>query len=170
MDQATTLNTLSAVSAGLTSIFQGTSQLNNARATQISGDWQAQQYDLNKKLLDLQSTDERANFDIERQLERAAQTEGGQMAQQSSMGVDVNSKTAQAIRAETSAIGAKDAMTIRNNAYKRAFGYEVESLNEENKARLAKIANTAEVNASKAAANSAFAGGALRVISDLDSY
>ncbi len=46
-------------------------------------------------------------------------------AKQAASGVDVNSGSAPKVRAAVSELGTLDAMTIRSNAAKKAYGYEV---------------------------------------------
>jgi hypothetical protein len=50
---------------------------------------------------------------------------GTTLAQQGASGVDVNSGSAPKVRAAESELGALDALTIRSNAAKSAYGFEV---------------------------------------------
>lgn len=63
-------------------------------------------------------------------------TVGALKANQAASGVDVNSGSALDTRVSAQDIGELDAMTIRSNATKEAYGYKVQSENDENQANL----------------------------------
>lgn len=51
-------------------------------------------------------------------------------------GLDVNSGTPLDLQADTARLGELDALTIRNNAARNAYGYEVQGINFQNSAKL----------------------------------
>ena len=55
---------------------------------------------------------------------------GTQRARQGASGVDINSGSPLAVALDTVSLGEMDAMTIRNNAAREAFGYRVQAENE----------------------------------------
>lgn len=57
---------------------------------------------------------------------KTAQLVGSQKAQQSSNGLEVNSGSNVDVRASTAALGKLDALTIRSNAARAAYGYQTE--------------------------------------------
>jgi hypothetical protein len=56
-------------------------------------------------------------------------TIGAQRVAYASQGVDVGSGSALAVQADTAAIGELDALTIKNNAAREAFGYKIDAAN-----------------------------------------
>lgn len=54
---------------------------------------------------------------------------GGVLAEQGASGVDVNSGSAVDTRASASEVGAEDALTIRSNAARQAYGYQTQATN-----------------------------------------
>lgn len=61
---------------------------------------------------------------------------GQQMVVQSGRGLDVMSGSALATRESQEEIGAHDQATVRSNAMRRAYGYEVEAVNKQNEAKM----------------------------------
>jgi hypothetical protein len=54
---------------------------------------------------------------------------GGIIASEAAGGIDVNSGSAQQVQASNRAIGLEDALTIKSNAARQAYGYEVQGTN-----------------------------------------
>jgi len=54
------------------------------------------------------------------------QIEGQSKAAEGAAGVDVNSGSAVRVQSDIAKVGMQDALTIRNNAYRRAYGYQVQ--------------------------------------------
>lgn len=59
---------------------------------------------------------------------------GAELAAQGSSGVDINSSTARAVRTSEDMTGQLDAQTIRSNAARQAYGYEVQGSGFQNNA------------------------------------
>lgn len=75
---------------------------------------------------------------------------GAEKASQGGSGIDVNSGSAAAVRTGTQSLGMLDAMTIRSNAARQAYGYDV-----------AAASDTAEAQLDRSAATGAIVGGVL---------
>lgn len=54
---------------------------------------------------------------------------GDQRVVMANQGIDMNSGSAKALRDQTEAFGALDALTIENNAYKKAYGLRTDAVN-----------------------------------------
>lgn len=63
---------------------------------------------------------------------------GGLLADQGASGVDVNSGSAVDVRSSAASIGALDALTIRSNAARQAYGYETQGAEYEGEAAVDK--------------------------------
>jgi len=67
---------------------------------------------------------------------KTASTVGGIKASQGASGIDVNTGSAAAMRTAAAKLGALDALTIRSNTAREAYGYEVKATSEEARAGL----------------------------------
>jgi hypothetical protein len=65
---------------------------------------------------------------------------GTQKVQQGAAGIDVNTGSAATVRAGTESMGLLDAMTIRSNASRAAYGYDVKATSETAQAKLDRMA------------------------------
>lgn len=61
------------------------------------------------------------------QRQKTAQMIGMQRAQMAANGIDIGSGTPANIQADTASVGEMDALTIRNNAARQAYGYQVQA-------------------------------------------
>jgi hypothetical protein len=80
------------------------------------------------------------NIEEERQLRRVRAALGTQRATLAANGLDVNSGTALDLQAETAGFGAADALNLRANALRQAWGFDVEAVNQTNRGRAARAA------------------------------
>lgn len=74
----------------------------------------------------------------EKHLRRVRQMIGSQRAAAAASGVDVNFGTPLEIQDETMALGVADAETIRMNALRQAWGFDVQAVNSVNQGRAAR--------------------------------
>lgn len=88
-----------------------------------------------------QITIEKGNEDANALLRKAGQLKGKQKAALAAQGIDISSGSAADILRETDTNAAIDALTIRNNAWRQAWGFGVESANTRLKSDLASAAN-----------------------------
>jgi hypothetical protein len=130
---------ISAGAQGLNSISSGISQSASARA---QGDFQKQQYDTNARLADLNASDAIARGEVDAG-KHEAQTRGlagSQRAALAAQGIDVDSGSAADVQKDTATLGALDATTIKNNAWREAWGYKVQAANSTAQGAMAKSA------------------------------
>src|SRR5690242_19657087 len=90
---------------------------------------------------------------------------GSQRAGLAANGVDINSGSAVDVQSTTAATGEADALTIRNNAARQAYGQQVQGLNYGNQATL----DTAQGQWAQSAAGYQMAGSVLGAASSVGS-
>ena len=103
--------------------------LNSANAQKSAADYQAQVAAGNAQLATQNANYTMASGEQQAAVqEQATRTKMGMIeAAQGSSGVDINSKTASALRSGTAEIGSLDAQTIRSNAARKAYGYQTQN-------------------------------------------
>lgn len=113
-------------------LFQG-------RARQRQFDFAESMYDANAGVARLQAGDALSRGHLAEQRHRidTKRLVGSQRAALGAQGIDVNRDSALDVQADTMAMGELDALTIRNNAVREAWGYEVQAANYGNQAILA---------------------------------
>lgn len=129
--------------------------------------YQAGVAQLNKKIA-LQNADySRATGEVQAQESgmKTAALLGTQKATQGAGGLAVNSGSNADVRSSTEDIGGFDQTTIRANAAKRAYGYEVEATQDESQSKLFQMAGDNALKAGKISALSSILGGASSVSS-----
>ena len=146
---------LSAVGTGVS--VMGAMQ--NAAAAKASADYQAKVAQGNEAIAAQNATytaaEGEANAAIQDQKTRAAI--GTEIAAEGSSGVDVNGASSSALRTSTAELGQLDANTIRSNAARQAYGYEVQASGFQNNAS----ADTATGQNAQTAGNISGAAGLL---------
>lgn len=68
---------------------------------------------------------------------RTKKTIGSQRAAFAAQGVSVNTGSARDVQADTATVGIMDALAIKNNALREAFGFKVQAINEATQGDLA---------------------------------
>ena len=129
------------VLAGLTAAGTATSfaaQRKQARATEQQGEYEAQLLEQNAGLAELQAADavSRGQADALTRRGQTRQVVGAQRVGLAAQGIDIDVGSAADVQAEASAIGAFDALTIRNNAAREAWGYGIAAADARNRASL----------------------------------
>lgn len=111
-------------------------------AAKSEGRYQRTAYDLNARFARLQAEDATKRGDVAAGVatREARQVEGAQRTGYAGQGVDVNSGTPGAIISETATLGADEAQTIRNNAWREAWGFKTQALQYEGAGRMATLA------------------------------
>lgn len=126
------MDPLSAIAVGMggfniiSSIISGNAR---ARAARDMGAYRASMMEFNSRLSMLQAKDalERGEKTAEQyggEIRRAA---GAQQASAASRGVVATEGSAAEVVAETERMGAEDLITIRNNAWRESWGYEIQA-------------------------------------------
>ena len=87
-------------------------------------------FEINKSFSELQAKDAIKRGDREAMLHgnKIRKLIGSQRANLAAQGIEVNADSALDIQAESAQFGAIDMETIRNNAYREAWGYKVQAL------------------------------------------
>ncbi len=116
----------------------------------------------NARLMDLQATDATARGQLEEQRQRLStrQNIGASRAALAAQGVDVSSGSAADVQASEAGVGEMDALTIRNNAAREAWGYKVGAINERQQGTLAAAEGDMAASGYRAQSWSALLGGA----------
>lgn len=85
----------------------------------------------NVRMADQQNEDalRRGGIEEDRQLAKMRQIRGQQAAILGASNVDITTGTPALVLDQTTTLGSQDALTIRSNAAREAFGYSVESMN-----------------------------------------
>lgn len=115
------------------SLAQGAMQFAGAysqsRAAKAQAKYQKSIYDTNAYMSELQAEDalSRGNTEARRVQGTAERVRGTQRAGYAAQGVAVNSGTPAAIQQESATMGELDALTVKNNAWREAWGYRVQA-------------------------------------------
>lgn len=123
---ASILSTVGMVGAGLSGVTGLVGSEQSAKAQQESASYQAQVAANNEQIAQndagmAQGAGEQA---VEQSALKTRATEGAIKASQAASNIDVNSGSALDVRSSASELGELDALTIRGNAEKQAYGYE----------------------------------------------
>ncbi len=121
------------------SLYQAHEQ---AEAQRAQADFTARQFEQNQKLADIEATDAIRRGDRNASLAgvQARQHIGAQRAAAAASGVDANFGSALDIQADTAEMGAMNQVTIKNNAWREAWGYKIQALNASSSAGFARMA------------------------------
>jgi hypothetical protein len=136
---------------GATAALSGASLANGyiqGQAIEAQGDYAKKVSDGNAKLIELRAEDEiiRGEADAVAYKKKVRKLRGSQRAAYGASGVDVNTGSAMLVQQETEEQGALDALTIKNNAWKRAWGLKQEASNERFSGELGVIAARSQAN------------------------
>lgn len=147
------------VIGGASSAFQ------SAGAARRQGAYSAAIDTQNAGLADAQARDAVARGTIaeDRQRQQTAGLAGSQRATAAANGIDVGSGSAADITSDTARMGELDALTIRNNAAREAYGYQVSAANDRAAAINAQQAGNNQAGADRAGGYSALLTGAGRL-------
>ena len=126
MAAATTALILGGLAAG----SQVVGGINQAKAQREQGDFNADQSRFNGAIADLQATDavDRGNESASNLKRQAKGLQGSQKAAAAAQGIDASSGSAAELQNDTEKLSTLDALTIRNNAAREAFGYKAQAL------------------------------------------
>lgn len=113
-----------------------------SQAIRTQGAIQSQQLSTNAQLARMQADDAKNRGEIEAQkrARQGAKDQGSQRANLAAQGIDVNTGSAADIQTDTGRAAATDVATIRSNAWRSAWGFNVEADNMQSQAQFEKIA------------------------------
>lgn len=141
-----------------------------AQSVDAQADYQKQQYNFNATLAEEQGKDaiKRGDVAAKDYNKKIKGVIGSQRAAMAAQGVDISDGSALEIQEDTAAIGAQDMLTIKNNAWREAWGYKVNVSNLKGQAAFAGIAAQTQnrnnilsglISDGKSGANAAATGG-----------
>lgn len=112
------------------SSFISSSADTNTRNTQA--DIEAGNLNFNARLAEIQarSAEVRGARESKEELTKTNLLIGRQRARLAAQGIEIDSGSALDIQVETAGLGAVDALTIRNNAFREAAGFRIEAINQ----------------------------------------
>lgn len=113
-----------------------------ATAAERQGAYEQGVYNVDAQLADQQAADAiaRGKEAETRQRQATRGLIGAQRATLAAQGIDVSTGSALDVQADTAALGELDALTIRNNAAREAFGYRVQAMDYRNQGAMAALA------------------------------
>ena len=88
---------------------------------------------------------------------------GMQRARMASKGIDIDSGSALDIQTETAEFGAMDSLTIKNNAFREALGYRIESIDQDTQGKFTR-------NTGKYKARRSLMAGGMGAVSEYGKY
>lgn len=130
--------TILAVGSALTT---GLSAYAQSKGQKAEGAHQARVYEQNALLNEAQASDAVSRGDKEAKAHNTAVKKliGSQRAAFGAQGLDLESGSALDVQADTAGMGAIDELTIRNNAWREAWGYKVKAQDYRSAAEFAKM-------------------------------
>lgn len=102
----------------------------DAKAIKAQGAYESQQLEFNSRIAELQAkkTEADGKEQSTQYKTKIKQLIGKQRASMAAQGIEVGSGSALEVQLETKELGALDALTIRNNAFREAMGYRIQSI------------------------------------------
>lgn len=141
---------------------QGEIMKGQGAIAEAQAEFQAAQMEVNARFLEIQSKDilDQGDKDSAEYGKKISQFAGSQRAALAAQGIAVDSDTALELQRETAEIGALDASTIKNNAWRQAFGYKQEAISAKLSAKMTRAGGAfAKDQAGFSARNTLVAGG-----------
>lgn len=130
-----------AASAGI----QGISSLGNAYSQSVAarsqGEYQKNVQNINKNFAEMNATEaiKRGEKDAQTVRTKVKQTVGAQRAALAAQGIDIDVGSAQDVLQETREAGKLDITTVKNNAFREAWGFKVSALEATMKGEFAEL-------------------------------
>lgn len=117
-------------------------QAQQAQATAASNTYNAQVQEMNAQLADRRAKDaiERGETEEQRKRQQVAAIQGQQRAAMAANGVDLTFGSPLDTIVDTAVLGELDALTIRSNAYRESYDYQVQGVNARSGATMSKMA------------------------------
>lgn len=136
---------LSAALLGATALSAGVglySSYQQAEAGKKEAEFSAGQSDLNARLARIQADDaiDRGDKEAKSLKGKVGQVVGSQRAGIAAQGIDVDTGSAVQVQDDTKMIGERDMLTIKNNAWREAWGFKVEAQNHSGTAAMTRAA------------------------------
>lgn len=124
---------------GASSLAQGYVQ---KEAYKAKGDYEQAMGEINARRAEFQAEDsiKRGERDAAKVKKEGKRLRGAQRAAMAAQGIEVNDGSALAIQEDTAALAAEDATTVKNNAWREAWGFKVQASDYRAAGRMAKMA------------------------------
>jgi hypothetical protein len=150
-----------AMAMGAYTMFSGVS---DAAAKSEQAHHELTMAEQNARFSELQEADakDRGVRDAARVRGRVRQVRGSQRAALAAQGIDINSGSARDVQTDTETLGALDELTVRNNAWREAWGYKTQALNYRMEGQMA-------YKAGQSAANKSLLTGGLKALTTFGS-
>lgn len=134
---------LFAASTAANAMSSASTAYSQSQAIKMQGNYQKNQLQFNAQVAGLQADDaiSRGNKAAANKKRETKQIIGKQRAALAAQGIEVNSDTALLIQEDTAGLGAEDVQTIKNNAWREAFGYKVQATDYTGQAAFAQISS-----------------------------
>lgn len=141
MCEPATLATIAIIGSAMSAGVSAFGAYKETQAANASAEYNARVSERNKQIADMQANQARQQGEVDARAKarEISKLIGSQRAGFAGSGMLVDTGSAQDITEETAAFGALDAMTIRRNAANQAWGYQVQGLNYQSQADLARM-------------------------------
>lgn len=128
-----------ALSSGANALSDGLGAYSQSKAIKQQGKYQAQQLQFNSDVADLQAEDaiRRGNKAVSARKRQTKQDIGSIRAKMAASGVEVNEDSALLAQEDAAMVGAEDIETIKNDAWREAWGYKVQASDYANQSKMA---------------------------------
>lgn len=139
---------------GASFLSTASNQYSQGKDVRAAGNYSSSVYNQNATLADQQAADAitRGDTAASRQEQATSGLIGAERTGYAGQGVDVNSGSAADVQTDSARLGALDALTIRNNARREAFGYGVQAAQDRTQGAFAKASGDNQANALDAGA------------------
>lgn len=139
---------LTYASAGISAISAITGAFTQANAARAQGDVESIISGINSRIASLQSAEtiEAGDIAASREELKSQQVQGSILSSQGASGIDVGSGSSALVRNAARSVGTQDALTIRNNAQRQAFGFQTQALSETSKGQIAQLTAKAQAD------------------------
>lgn len=136
---------LAAASSGIMSVSSLASGFAQSQAIRAQADYEQQQANTNARLAELnaEQTLKKGEKEAQAHKRKVSGLIGAQRAALAGQGVDIGTGSALAVQEETAVQGVVDEATIRNNAYREAWGLKFQAEEYRSKGRFAQISGRA---------------------------
>lgn len=138
------------------------SQKKQAKAAKAEANYEAGIHEQNADIADAQARDatERGKTKEGRFRQDVSRLQGSQRARLAAQGIDIDTGSAGYLQSETAVIGEVDALTIRNNAAREAWGFKMQAVDARSKAQLTRMGGGNRARALRDASYSTLISGA----------
>lgn len=119
-------------------LIGGIGQMQQANATAAAANYNAQIADMNAKISERRAIDaiERGKVEEQKKRQEVGKIKGQQIVAMSANGVDLTFGSPLDVLVDTAVLGELDALTIRSNAYRESYDYQVDAANKRAQANL----------------------------------